>query len=82
MTRNNYSLGAKSVLAASVAVFAAGAAGIAGAQIGPGRESYRYFYSQPIDRAPSAWRQSHPNGMTEEEVQSAASSDLSLSRRG
>jgi hypothetical protein len=77
MTRSKYSLGAKSLLAASVAVVAAGVAGLASAQIGPGSESYRYFYSQPIDKAPSAWRQSHPNGMTEEEVQSVASSDLS-----
>jgi hypothetical protein len=77
MTRNKYSLAARSLLAASVAVVATGVAGRAGAQIGPGTDSYRYFFSQPIDKAPSAWRQSHPNGMTEQAVLALASSDLS-----
>jgi len=78
MTRNTHSLMTSTVLAAALA---AGVAGIANADDGSMSpitgDSYRYFASQPIDKARSVWRQSHPNGLTEQEVQAVASSDLS-----
>jgi len=78
MTRNTHSLMTSTVLAAALA---AGVAGIANADDGSMSpitgDSYRYFASQPIDKARSVWRQSHPSGLTEQEVQAVASSDLS-----
>jgi hypothetical protein len=46
-----------------------------------GGDSYTYF-NQPVLRnaaASSNWRQSHPNGLTERELQALSSSDLSAS---
>jgi hypothetical protein len=46
-----------------------------------GGESYAYF-NQPVARnaaAGATWRQSHPNGLTERELQALSSSDLSAS---
>jgi hypothetical protein len=46
-----------------------------------GGDSYAYF-NQPVLRnaaASATWRQSHPNGLTERELQALSSSDLSAS---
>ena len=46
-----------------------------------GGDSYAYF-NQPVTRTAAAgptWRQSHPNGLTERELQALSSSDLSAS---
>jgi len=53
-------------------VLAAGVSGMAHAGDGSmGRfgDSYAYFNSQPINKAPSAWRQANPNGVSERVLQ-------------
>jgi hypothetical protein len=44
-----------------------------------GGDSYTYFANQPVVATPAnpEWRQSHPNGLTERELQAVSSSDLS-----
>jgi hypothetical protein len=66
----------KSLVAA--VVLAAGVSGIAHADGGMGRfgDSYAYFNSQTIDKAPSAWRASHPNGVSERQLQALSSESL------
>ena len=65
-------------LAVAIAL-AAGVSGIARADDGSmGRfgDSYTYFNSQPVDNARSAWRASHPNGLTEQQLQALSSEAL------
>jgi hypothetical protein len=66
----------KSLVAA--VVLAAGVSGIAHADGGMGRfsDSYAYFNRQTIDNAPSAWRASHPNGLSERQLQAQSSEAL------
>jgi hypothetical protein len=68
MKRNAHSL-VKVVLAV---VLAAGVTGVASADDGGmGRfgDSYQYFASQSVDKAPSAWRQANPQGLSERQLQ-------------
>ena len=63
MIRDTYSSMTK---IASAVAFAASLTGIASADDSSisriGGDSYAYFNSLPIDKSPSAWRQSNPNG--------------------
>jgi hypothetical protein len=62
------------------AVLAAGAAGVASADDGSmGRfgDSYAYFNSQPVDKAPLAWRAENPNGISERQLQAYSGSNVS-----
>ena len=57
----------------------AGVSGIARADDGSmGRfsDSYAYFNSQTIDKSPSAWRASNPNGLSERQLEALSSEDL------
>ena len=75
MTRGTYSSMTKIV---SAVAFAASLTGIASADDSSisriGGDSYAYFNSLPIDKSPSAWRQSNPNGEPEYWYQSNSSS--------
>src|SRR6266436_6068017 len=59
-------------------VLAAGVSGVARADGGMGRfgDSYAYFNSQPVDKAPSTWRASNPNGLSERQLQALSSESL------
>ena len=41
-----------------------------------GGDSYAYFNNAVVDKAPSAWRQSHPNGVSERQLQALSSESL------
>jgi hypothetical protein len=41
-----------------------------------GGESYAYFNNAVVDKAPSAWRQSHPNGVSEQQLEAESSEGL------
>jgi hypothetical protein len=77
MTRGTYSSMTK---IASAVAFAASLTGIASADDSSmsriGGDSYAYFNSLPIDKSPSAWRQSNPNGLSELQFQALESSRL------
>jgi len=81
MASNRYSSTTKLIVAA---LLAAGLTGIASADdssIGRfGGDSYAYF-NQPVSRtaADPTWRQSHPNGLTDHELQALSSSGLAAS---
>jgi hypothetical protein len=82
MSRKLYSLSKQLVVATALAL---GTSGVALADDSSmsrfGGDSYAYF-NQPVFRNPAAsptWRQSHPNGLTERELQALSSSDLSAS---
>jgi hypothetical protein len=82
MSRNLHSLNKQMVIAAALAL---GASSVALADDSSmsriGGDSYAYF-NQPVLRNAAAnptWRQSHPNGLTERELQALSSSDLSAS---
>ena len=82
MSRRLYSLNRQLVVATALAL---GASGIALADDSSmsrfGGESYTYF-NQPVLRNAAAapgWRQSHPNGLTELELQVLSSSSLAAS---
>ena len=64
-------------LVAAVAL-AAGVSGIAHADGGMGRfgDSYQYFNSQTINKSPSAWRASNPNGLSERQLEALSSESL------
>src|ERR1700682_1421923 len=59
-------------------VLPAGVSGTAPADGGMGRfgDSYAYFNSQTIDKAPSAWRASHPNGLSDRQLQALSFESL------
>ena len=38
-------------------------------------ESYQYFASQPFDKSPSAWRQAHPNGLSEQQLEALSNEE-------
>jgi len=73
MKRNTYSM---SKMIGAV-VLAAGAVGVANADMGRFDSGYQYFFRQPIDKAPSAWRKDHPNGVSERELQANSASSAS-----
>jgi len=79
MSRKQYSLSHSLVVATALAL---GASGVATADDSSmrrfGGDSYAYFANQPLINAPSAWRQTHPKGLTERELQALSSSDLSV----
>jgi hypothetical protein len=82
MSRKQYSLSKQLVVATTLAL---GASGVALADDSSmsrfGGDSYTYF-NQPVARnaaASPAWRQSHPNGLTEAELQELSSSSLAAS---
>jgi hypothetical protein len=82
MSRKPYTLSKQLVVATALAL---GASGVALADDSSmsrfGGDSYAYF-NQPVVRNAAAspnWRQSHPNGLTERELQALSSSDLSAS---
>jgi len=82
MSSKPYSLNKQLVVATALAL---GASSVALADDSSmsrfGGDSYAYF-NQPVVRniaANPAWRQSHPNGLTERELQALSSSDLSAS---
>ena len=82
MSRKQYSLSKQLVAAAALAL---GASGVAVADDNSmsrfGGDSYTYF-NQPVSRNAAAgptWRQSHPNGLTELELQALSSSSLAAS---
>ena len=41
-----------------------------------GGDGYAYFNSTPADKAPSAWRQANPNGISERQLQAESSEGL------
>ena len=41
-----------------------------------GGDSYAYFNNAVVDKAPSAWRQSHPNGVSEQQLEAESSEGL------
>src|SRR5260370_200642 len=61
----------KSIVVA--AALAAGAVGVANADMGRFDSGYQYFARQPIDKAPAAWRQANPHGLTERDLQAISS---------
>ena len=82
MSRKPYSLSKQVVLATALAL---GASSLAMADDSSmsrfGGDSYNYF-NQPVFRNAAAsptWRQSHPNGLTELELQALSSSSLAAS---
>jgi hypothetical protein len=82
MYRKPYLLSKQLVTATALALGASGVAWADGSSMSRfGGESYTYF-NQPLPRNTAAeptWRQSHPNGLTEREVQALSASDLSAS---
>ena len=93
MSRKPYSLSKQLVVAATLAIGASSVALADDSSMSPFiGDSYRYFngynlgepgqFNRPaFSRAPAdpSWRQSHPNGLTERELQALSSSDLSAS---
>ena len=82
MSRKPYALSKQVVLATALAL---GASSVALADDSSmsrfGGESYAYF-NQPVVRTAAAgpsWRQSHPNGLTEAELQALSASSLAAS---
>ena len=67
MKRNTYSFMSKTIVAAALA---AGAVGVANADMGRFDSGYAYFNKYPFDKTPSAWRTNHPNGVSEQQLQS------------
>ena len=81
MSRKQYSLTKQLVVATALAL---GASGVALADDSSmsrfGGDSYAYF-NQPVLRNTAAspnWRQSHPNGLTEPELQALSASSLAV----
>jgi hypothetical protein len=67
---------------ALTAALVAGVSGVARADDNDmtrlGGSSYAYFNSAPVDKAPSAWRQANPNGVSERQLQALSSEGLGL----
>ena len=81
MSRKEYSFGKRLAVAAAFALCASSAAMADDSSMSRlGGDSYAYFNHQPVVRgnatAITAWRESHPNGLTERELQALSSSDL------
>jgi hypothetical protein len=82
MSRKQYSLSKQLVVAAALALGASGVALADNSSMSRfGGDSYAYF-NQPGLRntaASPSWRQSHPNGLTELELQTLSSSSMAAS---
>ena len=81
MYRKQYSLNHRLVVATALALGMSGLALADGSSMSRfGGDSYAYF-NQPAGNAPAnpGWRQSHPNGLTDRELQAYSASDLSAS---
>ena len=81
MSRQRYSLTHRIVVAAALALGTSGVALADGSSMSRfGGDSYAFF-NQPTGNAPASagWRQSHPKGLTERELQAYSASDLSAS---
>ena len=81
MSRKLYSLSKQFAVAASLALGASGVAFADGSSMSRfGGDSYAYF-NQPVSRtaADPAWRQSHPTGLTDRELQALSASSLAAS---
>ena len=81
MSSREYAVGKRLGIAAAFALCASGAAMADDSSMSRfGGDSYAYFNDQPVVRgkatAIAAWRESHPNGLTERELQALSSSDL------
>jgi hypothetical protein len=72
--KRNAHLTSKVIVAA---LLAAGGVGAANADMGRWDAGYKYFESQRIDHAPSAWRKAHPDGLSERELQAHSASSVS-----
>jgi hypothetical protein len=57
------------VLAVALAAGVSGMAHAGDGSMGRFGDSYAYFNSQPINKAPSGWRQANPNGVSERALQ-------------
>lgn len=78
MYRKQYWLSRQLVAAMALALDASGVAVADDSSMRRfGSDSYAYFANQSVVSAPSAWRQAHPNGLTDRELQALSSSDLS-----
>jgi hypothetical protein len=81
MSRKQYSLSQQLLMGTALAL---GASGVALADDGSmsrlGGESYAYFNRPVLGNAAAepGWRRSHPNGLTERELQAYSSNDLSV----
>ena len=60
-----------------VAALAAGAVGVANADMGRFDSGYAYFNKYPFDKTPSAWRKDHPSGLSEQQLQADSGSSVS-----
>ena len=88
MSRKPYSLSKQLVVAAALALGTSGVALADDSSMNPFTgDSYKYFngglgqFNRPVvSNAPAApsWRQSHPNGLTERELQGLSSSTLAV----
>lgn len=82
MYRKPNSLSKQLVVATALCLGASGVALADGSSMSRfGGDSYTYF-NQPVPRntvASPTWRQSHPNGLSEREMQAMSASDLSAS---
>lgn len=80
MSRKQYSLGKQLIVATALALGASAAAIADDSSMRRfGGDSYAYFNNQPVagnTAASSDWRQSHPNGLTERDLQGSSSSSL------
>ena len=81
MSRKPYSLSKQVAMAAALALDASSVALADDSSMSRfGGDSYNYF-NQPVFRNAAAsptWRQSHPNGLTEQELQALSSSSLAM----
>ena len=81
MSSREYSVGKHLVVAAALVLGASGTALADDSSMSRfGGESYAYFNNQPVvhgnTATVTAWRQRHPNGLTERELQALSSSSL------
>lgn len=80
MSRKAYSVSKQLVVAAALALGASSAALADDNSMSRfSGDSYAYFNRPALNTAPAgpSWRQSHPNGLTERELQALSASDLS-----
>ena len=80
MSRKRYSVSRQWVVAAALALGASSAALADDNSMSRfSGDSYAYFNRPALNSAPAgpSWRQSHPNGLTERELQALSASDLS-----
>jgi hypothetical protein len=76
-------MNSKFSLVKSIALTAALVAGVSGMARADdssmsrfGGDSYAYFNNAVVDKGPSVWRQSHPNGVSEQQLEAESSEGL------